>query len=175
MGWTLLYVRWEKCRRNGCIQVVRWPLVLPGSITCRQKKVLINAQKGKTKALRQWRFTSKQEINSRLIKDYVREAVNLQKQGVEIKADRSKPIEIPQQLRQALKRNKDAHICFEQLSKGKQREYADYIQRRKTRRDQAEPTKEDSTNDRSWKRTKRQILKLLDSWKQVMGIVIHAQ
>jgi uncharacterized protein YdeI (YjbR/CyaY-like superfamily) len=37
--------------------------------------VLINAQEGKTKALRQLRFASKKEINSGPLKKYVKEAI----------------------------------------------------------------------------------------------------
>ena len=98
-----------------------------GALLADKESVLVSAQEGKTKALRQWRFTSKREIDARRIKAYVKEAIDLQKQGLEIKADRSKTVEVPKQLKQALKRNKNAHSCFGQLAKGKQREYADYI------------------------------------------------
>ena len=91
------------------------------------KGVLINAQEGKTKALRQWRFDSKKEIDSRLIKAYVKEAVTLQAQGVQIKADRARPVEIPRHLKAALSEDKKANSGFKALSKGKQREYAEYI------------------------------------------------
>jgi len=38
-------------------------------------KILINAQTGKTKALRQWRMTSARDINPDLIKSYVTESI----------------------------------------------------------------------------------------------------
>lgn len=41
-------------------------------------KVLVSAQEGVTKSLRQWRFTSKSEINEKLILDYIEEAKNLE-------------------------------------------------------------------------------------------------
>jgi uncharacterized protein YdeI (YjbR/CyaY-like superfamily) len=41
-------------------------------------KVLVNAQEGVTKSLRQWRFTSKSEINEKLILEYIEEAKNLE-------------------------------------------------------------------------------------------------
>ena len=40
-----------------------------------ESKKLINAQKGKTKALRQWRFTAANEIDEKLIMAYIREAI----------------------------------------------------------------------------------------------------
>ena len=42
------------------------------------KGVLINAQPGKTKSLRQWRMTSAKEIKPAAIKRYVKEAMDLQ-------------------------------------------------------------------------------------------------
>ncbi len=43
------------------------------------KGVLINAQPGKTKMLRQWRMTSPREIKPAIIKRYVKEAMALVK------------------------------------------------------------------------------------------------
>jgi len=40
--------------------------------------VLINAQEGTTRALRQWRFQTLDEINSELIHQYVTEAIQNQ-------------------------------------------------------------------------------------------------
>lgn len=44
-----------------------------------QGNQLINAQEGKTKSLRQWRFQSKDEINPSLISEYLAEAIQIQK------------------------------------------------------------------------------------------------
>jgi uncharacterized protein YdeI (YjbR/CyaY-like superfamily) len=98
-----------------------------GALLADKGKVLINAQEGKTRALRQWRFTSGKEIKARLIKAYVNEAIELQRQGAEIKPDRGRPVEIPPQLKRALAGNKKASHGFRALTPGKQREYADYI------------------------------------------------
>ena len=43
-----------------------------------KQKKLINAQEGVTKALRQWRFSSVDEIEPELIKAYIHEAINNQ-------------------------------------------------------------------------------------------------
>ncbi len=89
--------------------------------------VLINAQEGKTKALRQWRFESKKAIKARVIKAYVKEAIELQAQGKEIKPARNKSVEIPKELASALAKNKRAKAAFDKLTPGKRREYAEYI------------------------------------------------
>ena len=47
--------------------------------------VLINAQEGKTKSLRQWRFTSKEQIDEQKILEYVLEAIEVEKQGFKIR------------------------------------------------------------------------------------------
>lgn len=43
-----------------------------------KNKVLVNAQEGVTKSLRQWRFTSKSEIDEKLILEYIEEAISLE-------------------------------------------------------------------------------------------------
>ncbi len=98
-----------------------------GALLSDPDNVLVNAQEGKTKALRQWRFESKKEIKSRSIKAYIQEAIKQQLEGQEIKPARAKPLTIPPQLKSALARNKKAGTAFKALTKGKQREYADYI------------------------------------------------
>ncbi len=89
--------------------------------------LLINAQEGKTKALRQWRMKSKKEIKTRVLKAYAKEAMALVGSGKEIKADRTKPVVVPPKLKSAFAKNKAANACFKKMTKGKQREYADYI------------------------------------------------
>ena len=98
-----------------------------GALLSDPKNVLINAQEGKTKAMRQWRFTSITQIKVRAIKSYINEAISIQQSGVKITPNRNKPIIIPNELQNALKQDNSAKIAFDQLAKGKQREYADYI------------------------------------------------
>ena len=98
-----------------------------GALLADPHKVLVNAQEGKTKALRQWRFRSKKEINSRTIKAYVTEAIALQQDGLEIKPARGRAVELPPQLKTALAKNKTASLAFQALTVGRQREYAEYI------------------------------------------------
>lgn len=98
-----------------------------GALLKDSKKVLINAQKDKTKALRQWRFKSVDEINHDLVKKYVLEAIQNQKQNKEIKADRNKAIILPYELKTALENNSGLKQQFETFTPGKQREFANYI------------------------------------------------
>lgn len=89
--------------------------------------VLVNAQEGKTKALRQWRMTSKSDIEAATIKRYVNEAVALADAGVAIRATRAKVVVVPEELQKATRRCKGATAAYRKLTPGKQREYADHI------------------------------------------------
>ena len=93
-----------------------------------EKKLLINAQEGKTKALRQMRFESIDEINKNAVLSYVKEAIDNQKLGKEVKQDRGKKETIiPIELQRELDKNGDYKISFDKLTPGKQREYCEYI------------------------------------------------
>ena len=58
-----------------------------GALIDDKNNVLINAGEGKTKALRQWRMTSAKEIKPRVIKSYVKAAIQIVVDGTEIWAD----------------------------------------------------------------------------------------
>jgi len=91
------------------------------------KKKLVNAQEGKTKGLRQWRFETNEIDNISLVKSYVLEAIENYKLGKEVKAERNKELVLPGMLVDLLKENSSFKNCFEKLSLSKQREYAEYI------------------------------------------------
>lgn len=89
--------------------------------------VLINAQEGKTVALRQWRMTSMRDIRPTLIRRYVAAAVRVVDEGREIKPARGAPVSIPVELEAALAGNDTAAKRFSALRTGQRREYAEYI------------------------------------------------
>ena len=95
-------------------------------------KVLINATEGRTRGLRQWRFTSMKEIKPALVKKYVREAVENEKAGKRIKPEKKPLPEIPAELATAFKKDKALKTSFDALTFGKKREYLDHIQDAKT-------------------------------------------
>ena len=99
-----------------------------GALLTDEAGVLINAQEGVTRAMRQWRFASKKEIKTRLIKQYVKEAIGLVEAGKQIKPVRKKKtVVIPSELKVALGKNKKAKANFAAMTPGCRREYADYI------------------------------------------------
>ena len=98
-----------------------------GALLNDDKGVLINAQAGKTKALRQWRMQSSKDIKPALIKRYVKEAMQFVKAGRSIGPARKKPAAVSPELKTALQKNKSAAKKFSELTPGRQREYSDYI------------------------------------------------
>ncbi|MBC2846140.1 YdeI/OmpD-associated family protein [Winogradskyella flava] len=93
-----------------------------------EHNLLINAQENKTKALRQMRFETLAEIKKPLVLSYVREAVENQRLGKEIRPQRiTKTIVIPDELNHILKADQELNVSFKALTPGKQREYCEYI------------------------------------------------
>ncbi len=88
---------------------------------------LINAQEGKTRALRQWRMQSAADIEPETIRHYVEEAIQLVEKGVEIGPSRNPALEVPRELEQGLKKTRGASAAFRALTPGRQREFARYI------------------------------------------------
>lgn len=93
-----------------------------------EKKLLINAQEGKTKAMRQWRFNSIDELDKKTLQEYVLEAMKNVELGKEIKPQRNKkPLIIPPHLLTILDNDNDLKEKFESLSLTKKREFTEYI------------------------------------------------
>lgn len=88
---------------------------------------LVNAQEGVTKALRQWRFGREDEIDSNLVSEYVKEAIENAKAGKEMKPQRKKEVAHSPLLKNAFEKDPALKEDFEKLTPGRQREYATYI------------------------------------------------
>jgi uncharacterized protein YdeI (YjbR/CyaY-like superfamily) len=98
-----------------------------GALLADKSKVLVNAQEGKTRALRQWRMHSARDIKPAIVKRYIKEAIQLAKEGKSIGPVRKKPVKVPDELLSALDSDATAARKFADLSPGKQREYAEHI------------------------------------------------
>ena len=91
------------------------------------QKQLFNAQDGKTKAMRQWKFSAGDTIDSKLVLNYILEAIDNAKAGKKIKPQAKKELEVPSLLKEAFKKNQQLANQFSKLSPGKQREYSEHI------------------------------------------------
>jgi uncharacterized protein YdeI (YjbR/CyaY-like superfamily) len=98
-----------------------------GAFLSDPNRLLINAQEGKTKGLRQIRFTDSKQINKRVLAKYVREAIANEKAGLSIKPSKSRQSVMPAELKQALQANSVLESAFQSLTPGRQNEYAEYI------------------------------------------------
>ena len=93
-----------------------------------KENLIVNAQENKTKALRQLRFTSIDEINKPIVLSYIKEAIENQKLGREFKPVRqTKTVEIPELLKTVLTENKALNKAFQKLTDSKKREYCEHI------------------------------------------------
>lgn len=94
-----------------------------------EKKVLVNANEGVTKALRQWRFSSKEELlkNEKFILQYINEAIANEKAGLSKKPERKETI-VSELLNTELKNDSVLAKAFDAFSPYKQREFLEYIE-----------------------------------------------
>ena len=89
--------------------------------------VLVTASEGKTKSLRQWRFTSMSEIDEKKILEYILEAIEIEKKGLKIKPEKFVTIPPPQILQDVLRTNETFYDAYKKLTPGKQKEYIIYL------------------------------------------------
>lgn len=92
-----------------------------------EKKKLINAQEDKTKSMRQWRFTSKDEVNEKDVLEYIKEAIENEKQGKVIAPSKKEAI-ISVLLNKEMELNPALKEAFEKFKPYKQYEFLEYIE-----------------------------------------------
>jgi len=92
-----------------------------------EKKRLINAQEDKTKSMRQWRFTSKGDVNEKEVLEYILEAIENEKQGKIIKPSKKEAI-VSELLQKEMDQNPALNEAFQKFSPYKQYEFLEYIE-----------------------------------------------
>lgn len=90
------------------------------------KAVLVNAGEGVTKSLRQWRFTSAEEIDKRLILQYTRECILNEDEGRRLKAVKT-VFAVPEWMQQILSDN-GLTESFSAFPMYKQKEFVEHIE-----------------------------------------------
>lgn len=94
-----------------------------------EKKRLVNANEGVTKSLRQWRFTSKDEIIENEILAYIKEAIENENEGRIIKPEKTKDtITVPDILQKELNSSILLKKAFLNFTPYKQKEFIEYIE-----------------------------------------------
>ena len=105
-----------------------------------EKQVLVNAQEGVTKSLRQWRFSSKEEVDEIAVLHYIHEAIENEKQGKHLKPEKGKTI-VSELFQKELDADTNLAKAFLKFSPYKQKEFLEYIEtakREETKRSRIE-------------------------------------
>jgi uncharacterized protein YdeI (YjbR/CyaY-like superfamily) len=92
-----------------------------------KNNLLINAQEGTTKSLRQMRFESIKEVNEKIILEYIEEAIKIEKKGLAIPLQKKEIIN-SFLLDEEFKKNTALEKAFHLLTPYKQREFIEYIE-----------------------------------------------
>ena len=92
--------------------------------------VLVNAQEGVTKSLRQWRFNALEEVNKKEVLAYIIEAIENEKAGKVMKAT-AKTRLVSNELQLELESDNSLAEAFQNFSLAKQREFHEYIEEAK--------------------------------------------
>lgn len=93
-----------------------------------EKNLLMAAQET-TKGLRQMRFEKMEDIDKNAVLSYMKEAIENQKLGKEIKPERKgKNVDVPNELKVFFNDNHILRDAFKMLTPYKQREYSEYIE-----------------------------------------------
>lgn len=92
-----------------------------------ENQVLVNAQEGVTKSLRQWRFTSKDEVNETFILSYIKEAIENENAGKVSKPVKKEAL-VSEFLQKELDNNPALAEAFRLFSPYKQREFLEYVE-----------------------------------------------
>ncbi|WP_348810840.1 YdeI/OmpD-associated family protein [Flavobacterium maritimum] len=108
-----------------------------------EKQVLVNANEGVTKSLRQWRFSSKEEVNEKEVLHYILEAIENERQGKIIKPEKGKVI-VSELFQKELDSDLLLAEAFHKFTPYKQKEFLEYIEtakREETKRSRIEKIK----------------------------------
>ncbi len=98
-----------------------------GALLADPANCLVNAQPGKTRAMRQLRMQSAADIRPRLVRQYASEAAELAARGREIRPRRRPAASLPPELEAALGADNAARTAFDKLTPGRRREFAEFI------------------------------------------------
>ena len=102
--------------------------------------ILTNAQEGKTRAMRQLKFSHGDTFDAKILTEYLLEAIENEKKDLKIKPEK-KTLRIPEELQKVLNANPKLNELFNTFTPGKQRVFAEHIatvKREETRKDRLE-------------------------------------
>src|SRR5690606_22054847 len=98
-----------------------------GALLKDPKGVLENAQEGKTKAMRSWKFTTVEGMDQESVLAYMKEALENQEKGLQIEPEKKGSPTIPALLLEQLEGDIELRNSYNGLPPYKQREFCEYI------------------------------------------------
>ena len=101
-------------------------LFMKGALMKDPKKILIR-QSENVQAARQIRFTSAREITAPVIKAYIKEAVRVEKAGLEVELKKTSEYPVPEELKAKFREMPELSKAFYALTPGRQRGYLLYF------------------------------------------------
>lgn len=100
-----------------------------GALIKDKYRVLKNAQEGKTKAMRQIRFKNSDDIDEKIIFEYVSQTIKNQKSGLIIRPKKNTcEILVPKELAVIFDKDSELKNNFDGLTLGRRREYVQHIE-----------------------------------------------
>lgn len=90
-------------------------------------EVLENAQEGKTKAMRHWKFSRQEQIDPKAILLYVQEAIRNEREGKKLAPEKPGKLVLPGLLKTALEQEPGLQERFNALTPYKKRDYVEYV------------------------------------------------
>lgn len=123
-------------------------ILFPKGVLLNDSKNILVQQTKNTQSARQIRFTTLSEIENlkAIIKEYIYEAIEVEKVGLKVTKKKTSEFEMPIELEQKFKENLDFKAAFKNLTEGRQRGYLLYF---------SQPKKTKTRTSRIEKNTKR--------------------
>jgi uncharacterized protein YdeI (YjbR/CyaY-like superfamily) len=84
---------------------------------------ILRSQGENTQSALRLEFTSEAQIKKTVLKDYVKQAIAVEKTGLAVDFKAKRELELPEELTQVLKKDKKLAKAFEALTPGRQRAY----------------------------------------------------
>jgi len=100
-------------------------ILFPKGVLLNDSKNILIQQTENTQSARQIRFTTLSEIEAlkTTIKDYIYQAIEVEKAGLKVTKKKTSDFEIPVELEQKFKENADFKAAFKNLTEGRKRSY----------------------------------------------------
>lgn len=98
-----------------------------GALLKNNTELLVNAQEGKTQAMRQIKLDENINLDMEVLKPYIIEAIAAHDEGKKVQLIQPNPVEPPTLIINAFNKDQKLKEAFDLLSQGKQKEYSLFL------------------------------------------------